>query len=176
MITGTPRLVLPPARTPATPPVRPARREDAAALAVLSRPFVRSGALRERPLSLYADHAADFLVVEASGGTLDGCLGLRVHPADQERGSGPTGVLYNFCVARHRQGCGTGACLLLAALSRARSERLGALFTATTGGGSLFLRYGFTPVDACLAPSGWASSLDPRRNAQVLARSMCLPS
>ncbi len=43
--------------------VRPARPADARALAALSEPFVRLGALRERPLGLYALHAADFLVV-----------------------------------------------------------------------------------------------------------------
>ncbi|CAM5434810.1 hypothetical protein SALBM135S_01671 [Streptomyces alboniger] len=42
--------------------VRSAREEDAPALAALSEPFARSGALRSRPLSLYAAQAADFLV------------------------------------------------------------------------------------------------------------------
>ncbi|MFC5633171.1 GNAT family N-acetyltransferase [Streptomyces bullii] len=156
----------------ATPAVRTARREEAAALAALSRPFVRSEALRRRPVSLYADHAADFLVREAPDGTLEGCLGLRVHPAGPEHDRGPAGVLYNFCVARHRQGHGVGDLLLRAALAQARAQSLGALFTATTGGGGLFLRHGFTPTSAGLAPAAWAKSLDPRRNAQVLARSL----
>jgi N-acetylglutamate synthase-like GNAT family acetyltransferase len=159
--------------TPALPallPVRSARRGDATALAALSRPFVRSGALRERSLSRYVSDATDFLVVEAGDGALDGCLGLRVHPADPARGCGPTGVLYNFCVAPRRQGRGVGAQLLRAALDRAAAQSLDALFTATTGGGDLFLRYGFAPARAGLAPAAWANSLDPRRNAQVLAR------
>ncbi|MEU1511115.1 GNAT family N-acetyltransferase [Streptomyces sp. NPDC005811] len=149
--------------------MRAARREDAAALAALSLPFVESGALRERPLALYAAHAADFTVVEALDGTLEGCLGLRVH---RHREHGPAGVLYNFCVARHRQGCGTGAHLLEAALTRARTLSLGALFTATTGGGHLFLRHGFTPEGPRPAPADWLRSLDPRRDARVLGRAL----
>lgn len=172
MITAAPRLGTVSSRTtlPAPLPVRSALCGDAAALAALSRPFVRLGALRERSLSLYASDATDFLVVEANDGTLDGCLGLRVHPADQAAGRGPTGVLYNFCVAPRRQGCGLGAQLLRAALGRATAHSLDALFTATTGGGDLFLRYGFAPACAGLAPAVWANSLDPQRNSRVLAR------
>ncbi|MFC9912760.1 GNAT family N-acetyltransferase [Streptomyces sp. NPDC127197] len=150
--------------------VRVARAEDAAALADLSRPFVRSGALRERPVSLYATHAADFLVTEAPGGTLEGCVGLRVHPAGPGEGRRAAGVVYNFCVAGQRQGSGVGAGLLRAVLARARALSLGGLFTATTGGGGLFLWYGFTPTTARLAPQSWAESLDPRRNARILRR------
>ncbi|TPQ16618.1 GNAT family N-acetyltransferase [Streptomyces sporangiiformans] len=171
MITATPRPApLPHALLAPTPCVRTARREDAAALAELSRPFVRSGALRERPASLYATHAADFLVTQAPDGTLEGCVGLRLHSADLEEGRGPAGVVYNFCVAGHRQGSGVGASLLRGVLARARARSLGALFTATTGGGGLFLRYGFAPTTAHLAPESWAESLDPRRNARILAR------
>ncbi|MEV0255594.1 GNAT family N-acetyltransferase [Streptomyces sp. NPDC050732] len=152
--------------------VRAAREEDAAALVALSRPFVRSGALRERPPSLYAAHAADFLVMDVPGSPLEGCVGLRVHPADPAEGRKATGVLYNFCVAGHRQGRGVGAGLLRAVLAAAHAKSLSALFTATTGGGDLFLRYGFAPADARLAPPSWARSLDPRRNARILARSL----
>ncbi|MGW3729593.1 GNAT family N-acetyltransferase [Streptomyces sp. NPDC000851] len=150
--------------------VRVARAEDAAALADLSRPFVRSGALRERPVSLYATRAADFLVTETPAGTLEGCVGLRVHPAGPGEGRRPAGVVYNFCVAGQRQGSGVGAGLLHAVLARARALSLGGLFTATTGSGGLFLRYGFTPTTARLAPQSWAESLDPRRNARILRR------
>ncbi|WP_408994979.1 GNAT family N-acetyltransferase [Streptomyces europaeiscabiei] len=150
--------------------VRTARREDAAALAELSRPFVSSGALRRRPQSLYAAHAADFLVAESPEGTLDGCVGLRAHPAAPGHGGGTAGVVYNFCVAGHRQGGGVGARLLRAVLTRARAQSLDALFTATTGGGGLFLRHGFTPTTAQGAPPTWTRSLDPLRNARVLAR------
>jgi amino-acid N-acetyltransferase len=149
--------------------VRPARRRDAIALAALSRPFVRSGALRERPVSLYASDATDFLVVDAADGTLDGCLGLGMHPAEPASGRGPIGVLYNFCVAPRSQGRGVGALLLGAALARAKSQSLNTLFTATTGSGDLFLRHGFAPACASLAPASWANSLDPRRNSRVLA-------
>ncbi|GGU29087.1 GNAT family N-acetyltransferase [Streptomyces coeruleorubidus] len=163
---------LPRAPLPATSVVRPARPEDAAALAALSQPFVRAGALRRRPASLYAAHAADFVVAEGSDGALEGCLALRVHAADAEGGRGPAGVLYNFCVARHRQGSGLGGRLLRAAVARARSQSVGSLFTATVGSGSLFLRHGFTPAGVRLAPPAWATSLDPRRNARVLARTL----
>ncbi|MFD0141787.1 MULTISPECIES: GNAT family N-acetyltransferase [unclassified Streptomyces] len=161
--TLSPRVPVPPGLPPFS--LRPARPEDAAALAALSRPFVRTGALRERPLSLYADRAADFLVVETAGGALDACVGLRTHPAG-------AGVLYNFCVAGRRQGCGMGAGLLTAALARARNESLRTLFTATTGGGRLFLRHGFTPARTALAPVAWTRSLDPRRNALILSRAV----
>ncbi|MEV5769799.1 GNAT family N-acetyltransferase [Streptomyces antimycoticus] len=151
---------------------RSARPEDAAALAELSRPFACSGALRERPVALYATRAADFLLAEAPDGTVEGCVGLRVHPADAGEGRGPAGVVYNFCVAGPSQGSGVGVGLLRAALARARAQSLGALFTATTGGGGLFLRYGFAPTTVRLAPSRWVESLDPRRDARILARTV----
>ncbi|WP_434600269.1 GNAT family N-acetyltransferase [Streptomyces sp. A5-4] len=157
---------------PAPLRLRSAQRGDAAALEALSRPFVRSGALRERSLSLYASDAADFLVAEAQDGTLDGCLGLRVHPAEPSRGRGPSGVLYNFCVAPTSQGLGLGAQLLRGALAHASARSLDTVFTATTRGGGLFLRYGFVSVAEELAPTAWAESLDPRRNSRVLARTV----
>jgi len=171
LITATPHPApLPHALLTPALSVRIACPEDAAELADLSEPFVRSGALRERSVSLYAAQAADFVVTEACDGTLVGCVGLRSHPADPEEGRGPAGVVYNYCVAAHRQGCGVGAGLLRAVLARARAQSLGALFTATTGGGGPFLRYGFEPTTASLAPPSWAESLDPRRNARILAK------
>ncbi|WP_435865082.1 GNAT family N-acetyltransferase [Streptomyces spectabilis] len=171
MITATPRPAPQPhARPVPTHCVRTARREDAPALAELSRPFVRSGALRERPVSLYAAHAADFLVAEAADGAFAGCVGLRAHRSAPAAGDVPAGVVYNFCVAEHQQGSGVGAGLLRAVLAAAHAQGLGALFTATTGGGGLFLRYGFTPTTARLAPPSWAASLDPRRNARILTK------
>ncbi|MFJ4648091.1 GNAT family N-acetyltransferase [Streptomyces bobili] len=176
MITATRR---PAARTHAllapTCPVRTARPEDAAALAGLSQPFARSGALRERPVSLYAAHAGDFLVTEAPDGTLDGCVGLRVHPAGPGEDQGPAGVVYNFCVAGRRQGEGVGATLLRAVLARACARSLSTLFTATTGGGGLFLRFGFAPTTARLAPASWTESLDPRRDARILRKALQPP-
>lgn len=171
MITATPRPApLPPGLLAPTPSVRSAREEEAAALAGLSQPFVRSGALRARPASLFASHAGDFLVAEAPGGHLEGCVGLREYPAGPGECHGPAGVVYNFCVAAHSQGHGVGAALLRAVLATARARSLGALFTATTGDGGLFIRYGFAPAAARPAPRAWVESLDPRRNARVLAR------
>ncbi|WP_405792371.1 GNAT family N-acetyltransferase [Streptomyces sp. NBC_01506] len=181
MTTATPRPAqLPLPHAPHAPhalraslhPVRPARAADAAALAELSQPFAHSGALRERPADLYVAHAADFLVTQGPGGRLEGCVGLRVHPAGPGECRRPAGVLYNFCVAGHRQGHGVGAALLRAVLTVARAQSLGALFTATTGGGGLFLRYGFTPTTARQAPRSWAESLDPRRDARILAKAL----
>ncbi|MFD3761281.1 GNAT family N-acetyltransferase [Streptomyces sp. NPDC058622] len=173
-MTATARTAPRSARTPlpAALPVRSAKPRDAAALSALSRPFARSGALRARPISLYLSDAADFLLVEASDGTLEGCLGLGAHPADPARGHGPAGVLYNFCVAPRSQGRGIGAMLLRGALLRANSLGLTSLFTATTGGGALFLRHGFAPADAGRAPADWANSLSPRRNSRILARAL----
>ncbi|MEU6120267.1 amino acid acetyltransferase [Streptomyces sp. NPDC047123] len=182
-----PPAVRPPAVRPPSvllPSVRAAREEDAPALVSLSEPFVRSGALRERPAALYAAQATDFLVADVPGGPLEGCVGLRVHPADPEnpedpegladpeQGRAATGVLYNFCVAGHQQGRGVGGGLMRAVLVAARARSLGALFTATTGGGDLFLRYGFVPASARQAPPAWADSLDPRRNARILSLSL----
>lgn len=173
MFTATPRPTpLSPALLAPTPPVRTACAEDAGALAELSQPFVRSGALRERPVRLYAAQAADFFVTQGPGGSLDGCVGLRVHPAMPGERRAGAGVLYNFCVAGHRQGHGVGAGLLRAVLAVARAQSLGAVFTATTGGGGLFLRYGFTPATARLAPPSWAASLDPRRGARILMKTL----
>ncbi|KJK39406.1 amino acid acetyltransferase [Streptomyces variegatus] len=171
MTTATPRPVaLPRALVAPAPTVRTARPDEAAALAALSRPFVRSGALRERPAALYAARAADFLVLEAPDGTLDGCVGLRAYPAEAWEDRRHEGVVYNFCVAAHRQGSGAGAALLRAVLDTAHAQSLESLFTATTGGAGLFLRYGFTPTTPRRAPRAWAESLDPRRNARVLVR------
>ncbi|MEV4950114.1 GNAT family N-acetyltransferase [Streptomyces sp. NPDC053755] len=165
-----PRVAPPPGPTPFT--VRPARPGDAVALAALSGPFARSGALRERSRSQYAAQVGDFLVAEAPDGSLEGCLGLSLHAADPAAGRSAAGVLYNFCVVAHRQGGGMGARLLHAAVARARSHSLRALFTATTGSGRLFLRHGFAPACPNLAPTAWARSLDPRRDARVLARAL----
>ncbi|WP_369217723.1 GNAT family N-acetyltransferase [Streptomyces flavofungini] len=203
MITATP-LSAPPSF------VRSAREEDAPALAALSEPFARSGALRARPSSLYAAQAAEFLVLITPEGEIEGCVGLSVHACGaassftpacgsaSASGSGPAsgpvsgpastpgfapvaadhqeqaGVLYNFCVADHRQGRGVGAELLRAALREAHARSLNALFTATTGDGDLFIRHGFTPTTALLAPPTWAKSLDPRRNAQVFVRPLAI--
>ncbi|MFF3846903.1 GNAT family N-acetyltransferase [Streptomyces sp. NPDC002328] len=152
--------------------VRPARRDDGAALIALSRPFVRSGALRERPASLYVRRAAEFLVAEAPDGALEGCVALHVHPASPAGGQGSVGVLYNFCVAGHRQGDGVGARLLRAGLARGRAQSLTALFTATVGTGGLFLRHGFVPASPRTAPTAWTRALDPRRGARILARAL----
>ncbi|GHC99002.1 hypothetical protein GCM10010313_08620 [Streptomyces violarus] len=171
MTTATPRpAALPHTLLAPSPSVRTARPDEAAALAALSQPFVRSGALRERPISLYAAHAADFLVLEAPDGTLEGCVGMRAYPEEGE-GAGPAGVVYNFCVAAQRQGSGAGAGLLRAVLAKAHARSLTALFTATTGGAGLFLRYGFTHTTARQAPAPWAQSLDPQRNARIMVRS-----
>ncbi|MFF7779055.1 GNAT family N-acetyltransferase [Streptomyces tanashiensis] len=144
--------------------VRPAHAGDGPALAALSRPFARTGALRERPLSLYLSRASDFLVAHAPDGSLEGCLGLSEHAAG--------GVLYNFCVASHRQGSGMGGRLLQAAFARARGRASAMLFTATTGSGRLFLSHGFVPASPEQAPAAWAQTLDPGRNARVLARTL----
>ncbi|WP_312885617.1 GNAT family N-acetyltransferase [Streptomyces physcomitrii] len=152
--------------------VRVARPTDAPELALLSGLFVRSGALRPRPLALYAAHAADFLVAEGSDGTLEGFLGLRHHPAAPSADRGPSAVLYNFCVAPHRQGHGVGGRLLRAAFTQGRAHALDTLFTATTGTGDLFLRHGFTPAPAHLAPPRWVGAFDPGRATRVLARGL----
>ncbi|MFH8897608.1 hypothetical protein ACH4HG_14610 [Streptomyces coeruleorubidus] len=44
--------------------------------------------------------------------------------------------------------------------------------SATGASGSLFPRHGFAPAGLRLAPEAWATSLDPRRGARVLARTL----
>lgn len=163
MTTALPR----PAVHCAHSPVRQANHLDAAALHTLSRQFFRCGALRERTLGRYRADAADFFVADLTGGAIAGCLGLRDYPDEP---GGPSGVLYNFCVSPASQGQGVGSGLLGAALADASARSLEAVFTATTGGGELFLRHGFTPVDSGLAPMAWVTALDPRRGSTVLAR------
>ncbi|MFJ7627026.1 GNAT family N-acetyltransferase [Streptomyces sp. NPDC097595] len=168
MATAAPRPVPLPPSLGRAPRVRTAGSGDAAALAELSRPFARSGALRERPDSLYASRAAEFVVAVGSDGRIEGCAGLRVYEGEGSH----AGVLYNFCVAGHRQGRGVGGALLRTALALGRTQALGALFTATTGDGRLFRRYGFAPAAARRAPRDWVESLDPRRNALILSRAL----
>ncbi|ANW17483.1 GNAT family N-acetyltransferase [Streptomyces clavuligerus] len=168
-LTGTEAVTTRPAAPVAAVFVRRACAQDAAALHTLSAPFARSGALRERPPELYAADADDFLVVELSDGALAGCLALRDHPRAP---LGPSGVLYNFCVAGHSQGRGVGSALLWSALRTAETRALRAVFTATGGGGGLFLKYGFAPFPARFAPPVWANALDPRRGSRVLARAV----
>ncbi|MEU0987281.1 GNAT family N-acetyltransferase [Streptomyces sp. NPDC005953] len=165
MTTALPR----PAVQLSTASVRQASVLDAAALHALSRQFFHCGALRERPRGHYAAEAADFLVAELPADVLAGCLGLRIHP-DEPRG--PAAVLYNFCVSPASQGRGVGSALLRSALAQAAARSLRAVFTATTGGGELFLRHGFTPIAPELAPLAWVNALDPRRGSTVLARTL----
>ncbi|PRH75782.1 hypothetical protein C6N75_29135 [Streptomyces solincola] len=149
--------------------VRPATARDAEVLYRLSLAFARTGALRERPAALYAEQAGEFLLAEAPDGTLHGCVGLRRHPAGPDAGA--PAVLFNFCVAPASQGRGIGSALLRAVLDRAGAEDVTALFTATTGGGELFLRHGFRP-GAHGAPAAWLAALDPARGSVVLGRTL----
>ncbi|MEU6704875.1 GNAT family N-acetyltransferase [Streptomyces wuyuanensis] len=161
--------------------VRPAAAQDAEALHRLSRTFMRSGALRERPVVRYARDAGDFLIAETVTGRIDGCVALRRHgprahglpgtpspaAADTAR---PLAVVYNFCVAPGSQGRGIGSALLEAALARAAARSVSAVFTATTGGGELFLRHGFRFCDGSGAPAVWLDALDPDRGSRILFR------
>ncbi|MFJ9344118.1 GNAT family N-acetyltransferase [Streptomyces sp. NPDC101733] len=146
------------------PRVRRARVQDAPALHALSLAFVRSGALRSRGLDHYLAHAGRFLLVTGAGRTpVRGCLALG------DEGDGAA-VLYNFCVEEGSQGQGVGGALLRAALSEAAGRAVREVFTATTGGGALFRRYGFHPARPGRAPAAWANALDPARGSAVLAR------
>ncbi|MER8187939.1 GNAT family N-acetyltransferase [Kitasatospora sp. NPDC094015] len=151
-----------PAVAPA--PVRTATGADAVALHALSAPFIRSGALRRRTVTDYQAAAAEFLVAPGRSG-LDGCVGLRM--LAPEPGHPAAGVLYNFCVRGERQGSGVGSGLLAAALAEAARRGVRTAFTATTGSGALFGRYGFRQVPAALAPAAWAAGLDPSRGSRV---------
>jgi N-acetylglutamate synthase-like GNAT family acetyltransferase len=149
--------------------VRRACHDDAPSLYALSRQFFADGALRVRPALRYAADADDYLVAQTAAGDITGCLALRTHRHGR---TGTSAVLYNFCVAPGSQGRGIGSALLRAVLARAAADARGAVYTATTGGGALFLRHGFVPVPARYAPPEWAAALDPRRGSVVLARTI----
>ncbi|MFJ5876616.1 GNAT family N-acetyltransferase [Streptomyces sp. SID5770] len=166
MSTALPCPELPPA--PAAV-VRTAGSDDVEAVRRLSRPFVREGSLRDRTAAELALAATDFLVVEAGREDLAGCVGLR---ARTDARGGPAAVLYNFCVAPGHQGRGIGSALLDAALGEAAARGAARVFTATTGSGLLFLRYGFTPGGDEEAPPVWRASLDPARGSRILVRAL----
>ncbi|MGW6740025.1 GNAT family N-acetyltransferase [Streptomyces sp. NPDC055025] len=167
------------------PVVRTATPADARTLHRLSSTFVRGGALRERPEGHYARHAGRFLVAATATGTIEGCVALRFYPAcspvyparspvyrNPSRAAWPdagrsAAVVYNFCVAPGSQRRGVGSALLRAVLSKAGPR---SVFTATTGGGELFLRHAFHICDASTAPAAWLAALDPRRGSTVLSR------
>ncbi|MER5967953.1 GNAT family N-acetyltransferase [Streptomyces sp. NPDC002057] len=149
--------------------VRPAGRSDAAAVHRLSAPFVRDGALRDRPAGRYARDAADFLVAEGERGELAGCVALRRRV---DAHGGAAAVLYNFCVAEGSQGRGIGSALLRAVLAEAAAQGASRVFTATAGSGLLFLRHGFTVGGEEEAPPTWRASLDPARGSRVLVRAL----
>ncbi|MFF6832043.1 MULTISPECIES: GNAT family N-acetyltransferase [unclassified Streptomyces] len=167
MSTAPPCPELPPA--PAAVVVRTAGSGDAGAVRRLSRPFVREGALRDRTAAELALAATDFLVVEDGRGELAGCVGLRARTDARGR---PAAVLYNFCVAPGHQGRGVGSALLDAALAEAGARGAARVFTATTGSGLLFLRYGFAVGGDEEAPPVWRASLDPARGSRVLVRAL----
>ncbi|MGW4320514.1 GNAT family N-acetyltransferase [Streptomyces sp. NPDC004684] len=149
-------------RPPQRMAVRPAGPGDASALYRLSRAFVRTGELRARSVADYARDAGDFLIAESAVRGVEGCGGLRCEP-DAPR----TAVVYNFCVAKAGQGRGVGTALLRALLAEAAARSVGAVFTATSGSAALFLRHGFTVLDA--ATADWLVGLDPRRGSRVLS-------
>ncbi|MFE5544293.1 GNAT family N-acetyltransferase [Streptomyces sp. NPDC056534] len=149
--------------------VRPAGPSDAAAVHRLSVPFVRAGALRDRPASRYARDAADFLVAETAGGVLAGCVALNRRPDACGRAAA---VLYNFCVAAGNQGRGIGSALLRAVLAEAGTRGACRVFTATAGSGLLFLRHGFVVGGEEEAPPEWRARLDPARGSRVLVRAL----
>lgn len=147
--------------------VRTAGSEDVGAVHRLSRPFVREGALRDRTVAELARRATDFLVVESGRAGPVGCVGLRTRTDARGRAAV---VLYNFCVAPGHQGRGIGSALLGAALGEAGARGAARVFTATTGSGLLFLRYGFAFGGEEDAPPAWRASLDPARGSRVLVR------
>ncbi|GLF94950.1 GNAT family N-acetyltransferase [Streptomyces yaizuensis] len=146
---------------------------DAERLYRLSRPFVRSGALRERTLERYARDAGDFLLATSGDGALAGCVALRRHPPYGTTACpGRPAVLYNFCVTGGGQGRGVGSALLTAVLAEALELSVTVVYTATTGDGRLFLRHGFTVGDGSGAPAEWLAALDPSRGSRILSRTL----
>ncbi len=165
MSTALPCPELPPA--PAAV-VRTAGSGDVEAVRRLSGPFVREGSLRERTAAELALAATDFLVVEAGRGDLAGCVASAPAPT--------RGAARRPCstTSAWRPDTRDGAS---APRSRRRprgGRRAGAtrVFTATTGSGLLFLRYGFTPGGDEEAPPVWRASLDPARGSRILVRAL----
>lgn len=147
--------------------VRRATDADAAGLHELSAPFMRSGELRRRTVEDYRAAAEAFLAVPGGPGDpgLHGCVALR--PLGPGPGHPAAAVLYNLCVRADRQGTGLGSLLVRELLAEASRQGVGAVFTATTGDGRLFRRYGFRQVPTALAPTAWAAELDPARGSRV---------
>ncbi|GJF28418.1 hypothetical protein KNE206_11180 [Kitasatospora sp. NE20-6] len=146
------------------PSVRRATEADADALYRLSEPFMRGGALRRRTIADYRAAIGWYLVVPGVLGP-DGCAALRPLPPDPVHPA--AGVLYNLCVRAGRQGAGLGRSLVEGVLDEAARQGVREVFTATTGDGRLFHRYGFRPVPPALAPASWAAALDPARGSRV---------
>ncbi|MEU9132624.1 GNAT family N-acetyltransferase [Kitasatospora sp. NPDC048540] len=153
--------------TVAAPAVRIATAGDAAALFVLSAPFMRSGELRDRGPADYRERATDFLIEpgDREPAPPAGCVALR--PLAPEPGHPAAGLLYNLCVHPARQGTGVGSRLLAALLARAEDRGLRTVYAASTGSAVLFLRTGFRQVPTALAPAGLTSGLDPARGSRV---------
>lgn len=150
--------------------VRPATAADAAALLALSEPSMDSGELRRRREADYRAPRDRFLLVDGPSGP-DGCVALRLLAPEPPAHPAP-GLLHNFCVREGLRGAGLGSHLLDALLDEAGRRGVRALFTASTGGGALFRRYGFEEIPAGLAPQAWARELDPARGSRVYLRTL----
>ncbi|CAM3273508.1 GNAT family N-acetyltransferase [Stackebrandtia soli] len=134
---------------------------DAERIHRLSSLFVVDGALRERSAAAIADAVKEFTVVDADG-DLIGCVGMRRPPDDAG-----SQVLYNFCVHPAHQRRGIGRVLLDQVLTDAAADGAARVYTATTGAGAWFERFGFVPTTPDAAPRSWVDALDPRRSSRV---------
>lgn len=126
-----------PARRRSAPEIRPARRDDYAAVLELL-------AAAHLPHSdLTPEHLDDFLVSERGRG-LDGVVGIE--------GQGEARLLRSLAVAERAQGHGLGHRLMDAAEARARSQGASRLWLLTTTAEPFFARIGYVRAERETAP------------------------
>lgn len=121
----------------ATPAIRPAQREDYAAVVALL------DAAHLPHADLTPEHLGDFLISERGRG-LDGVVGLE--------GQGEARLLRSLAVAERAQGHGLGHRLLEAAEERARSQGAARLWLLTTAAETFFARAGYVRAERETAP------------------------
>ena len=119
--------------------LRPARLADVAAMEVLMAPFVATGDLLPRSNYDLCRHIKEYVIAEASDGSLVGCASLKVYSTELAEIAG-------LAVRDDQQGRGVGKALVEALLLDARALGLNEVFGLTRKP-LFFLRLGFQVVE-----------------------------
>jgi amino-acid N-acetyltransferase len=110
--------------------IRPAREEELTGLLVLLDRL-------ELPRAGVREHFDNFLVAEKEGRVL-GAVGLEIYDK--------VGLLRSLAVDPQEQGSGIGALLVESVLSKAKTDRLEAVYLLTTTADRYFPRFGFEVI------------------------------